>query len=103
MHPDTFVELWTRRSVYRVDKTFHCVQVADRATGRDRTDHRCVGTRLGGGRRTQGSQVTITVPLPVPGARALFDERGEHAVLTGTIERVIVQTQRVMLGRSTSL
>jgi hypothetical protein len=99
-HALPLVEIWTRRSIYRIDARLACIQVADRATGSEQRNHRCIGARLGGGRTAHGEQVIVTFPLPVPGARAFFQDRCEHAVLTGTVERVLVQTSEVMLQRT---
>ena len=89
-------EIWTKRSIYEIDASMRCVRVTNRASGELAEGHRCIGARVGGGRRFDGNELTVTYPLPVPGARALFQEGeddDERVSMTSDVQRVIVRTR----------
>jgi hypothetical protein len=92
--PWHYVQLWTAQRIYAFDLAMTCVAVVDRAGGGP-VEEQLVGASLTGGQLTQGGNVKMVYPLPVPGTQAVLETKpvaGKASfVRTPPLERVLVR------------
>ena len=93
-HEWTFVEIWTRNTIYALDSRLVCIAVVDQATRRTHSDHALVGARLVGGQRRDGEAMELSHPFPRPGSEAVFEQSKGRQVRfsqTSTVTRVVLR------------
>lgn len=92
--PWTFLEIWTRNTIYALDARLICVDVIDQASKRSLTDHPLRGARLVGGQMREGEAMELSHPFPRPGSEAVFEQaQGRHVRFsqTSTVTRVVMR------------
>jgi hypothetical protein len=92
---EAFVEVWTRNTVYVLDRALRCVALMDRAT-EARLEAPPLGATLAGGALLEAGTAATYWPLPVEGSVALFVDSNKHArvvALTSRVERVVVHVR----------
>ena len=93
-HEWTFVEVWTRNTVYELDARLVCIAVTDQSTRREHAEHTLLGARLVGGQRRDGEAMELSHPFPRPGSEAVFEQsRGRQVRFsqTSTVTRVVLR------------
>ncbi|MFK7985773.1 MAG: hypothetical protein AB8I08_07045 [Sandaracinaceae bacterium] len=93
-HEWTFVEIWTRNTIYALDSHLKCIAVVDQSTRRAHTDHALIGARLVGGQRRDGEAMELSHPFPRPGSEAVFEQSKGRQVRfsqTSTVTRVVLR------------
>jgi hypothetical protein len=98
---ETVIEVWTARSLYKLDRGFRCIGVVDRDTGKEDPKSRVKGALLAGGERRRGESYDFFLPLPVPGTQAVFsDPRNARVPVarTSSVERVVLRLRKVVLS-----
>lgn len=92
--PWTFLEIWTRNTIYALDARLHCVDVIDQGTKRSLLDHPLRGARLVGGQIREGDAMELSHPFPRPGSEAVFEQaQGRHVRFsqTSSVTRVVMR------------
>jgi hypothetical protein len=92
--PWTFLEIWTRNTIYALDARLHCVDVIDQATKKSLLDHPLRGARLVGGQIREGETMELSHPFPRPGSEAVFEQaQGRHVRFsqTSSVTRVVMR------------
>lgn len=92
--PWTFLEIWTRNTIYALDARLHCVDVIDQASKRSLLDHPLRGARLVGGQVREGDAMELSHPFPRPGSEAVFEQaQGRHVRFsqTSSVTRVVMR------------
>jgi len=92
--PWTFLEIWTRNTIYALDARLHCIDVIDQATKRSLLDHPLRGARLVGGQIREGDAMELSHPFPRPGSEAVFEQaQGRHVRFsqTSSVTRVVMR------------
>ncbi len=93
-HEWTFVEIWTRNTIYALDSRLVCIAVVDQNTRRDHPDHALLGARLVGGQQRDGESMELSHPFPRPGSEAVFEQSKGRQVRfsqTSTVTRVVMR------------
>jgi hypothetical protein len=101
----TFVEVWTRNTIYALDSRLRCVDVIDQGSKRSVPDHALLGARLVGGQSRDGDAMELSHPFPRPGSEAVFEQsRGRQVRFsqTSSVTRVVLRL-RVLSVASDSL
>lgn len=104
-HEWTFVEVWTRNTIYALDSRLVCIAVVDQSTRRAHPDHALLGARLVGGQQRDGEAMELSHPFPRPGSEAVFEQSKGRQVRfsqTSTVTRVVLRL-RVLTVASDSL
>ncbi|HJL19436.1 MAG TPA: hypothetical protein RMH99_27465 [Sandaracinaceae bacterium LLY-WYZ-13_1] len=104
-HEWTFVEIWTRNTIYALDSRLVCIAVVDQNTRRSHPDHALIGARLVGGQRRDGEAMELSHPFPRPGSEAVFEQSKGRQVRfsqTSTVTRVVLRL-RVLTVASDNL
>jgi hypothetical protein len=104
-HDWTFVEIWTRNTIYALDSRLVCIAVIDQNTRRNHPDHALLGARLVGGQRRDGESMELSHPFPRPGSEAVFEQSKGRQVRfsqTSTVTRVVLRL-RVLTVASDNL
>jgi hypothetical protein len=104
-HEWTFVEIWTRNTIYALDSRLVCIAVVDQNTRRTHPDHALIGARLVGGQRRDGEAMELSHPFPRPGSEAVFEQSKGRQVRfsqTSTVTRVVLRL-RVLTVASDNL
>lgn len=104
-HEWTFVEIWTRNTIYALDSRLVCIAVIDQNTRRNHPDHALIGARLVGGQRRDGEAMELSHPFPRPGSEAVFEQSKGRQVRfsqTSTVTRVVLRL-RVLTVASDNL
>lgn len=104
-HDWTFVEIWTRNTIYALDSRLVCIAVVDQNTRRTHPDHALIGARLVGGQRRDGEAMELSHPFPRPGSEAVFEQAKGRQVRfsqTSTVTRVVLRL-RVLTVASDNL
>jgi hypothetical protein len=100
--PWRMVEIWTRNRVYTLDQTMACVEVVDRATRKQVTDHPFLGLRMVGGQHRDGDSIELSHPFPRPGTEAVFEHRSGRRdgsfSRTSAVTRVILRLHIVTVA-----
>lgn len=94
----SWLEVWTRNSVYIVDSRMQCLEVRATGGGEPTPGHPFVGTRLVGGQWHGEDGVELSYPLPRPGSCAVFEGRRANKrrfSRTSAVERVVMRLQVV--------
>lgn len=92
--PWTFLEIWTRNTIYALDARLSCIDVIDQATKRSLLDHPLRGARLVGGQIREGDAMELSHPFPRPGSEAVFEQaQGRHVRFsqTSSVTRVVMR------------
>lgn len=92
--PWTFLEIWTRNTIYALDARLHCVDVIDQASKKSLLDHPLRGARLVGGQIREGDTMELSHPFPRPGSEAVFEQaQGRHVRFSQTsgVTRVVMR------------
>ena len=92
--PWTFLEIWTRNTIYALDARLHCVDVIDQASKRSLLDHPLRGARLVGGQVREGDAMELSHPFPRPGSEAVFEQAQRRHVRfsqTSSVTRVVMR------------
>lgn len=93
-HEWTFVEIWTRNTIYALDSRLVCIAVVDQSTRRSHPDHALLGARLVGGQQRDGESMELSHPFPRPGSEAVFEQAKGRQVRfsqTSTVTRVVLR------------
>jgi hypothetical protein len=93
-HEWTFVEIWTRNTIYALDSRLVCIAVVDQNTRRSHPDHALIGARLVGGQRRESEGMELSHPFPRPGSEAVFEQSKGRQVRfsqTSTVTRVVLR------------
>lgn len=93
-HEWTFVEIWTRNTIYQLDSRLVCIAVVDQSSRRSHPDHALVGARLVGGQQRDGDSMELSHPFPRPGSEAVFEQSKGRQVRfsqTSTVTRVVMR------------
>lgn len=93
-HEWTFVEIWTRNTIYALDSRLVCIAVVDQNTRRAHSEHALIGARLVGGQRRDGDAMELSHPFPRPGSEAVFEQSKGRQVRfsqTSTVTRVVLR------------
>ncbi len=101
----TFVEIWTRNTIYALDSRLVCIAVIDQQTRRSHPDHALLGARLVGGQQRDGESMELSHPFPRPGSEAVFEQSKGRQVRfsqTSTVTRVVLRL-RVLTVASDNL
>jgi hypothetical protein len=104
-HEWTFVEIWTRNTIYALDSRLVCIAVIDQNSRRTHPDHALLGARLVGGQRRDGDSMELSHPFPRPGSEAVFEQSKGRQVRfsqTSTVTRVVLRL-RVLTVASDNL
>lgn len=104
-HEWTFVEVWTRNTIYALDSRLVCIAVVDQSSRRAHADHALLGARLVGGQRRDGDSMELSHPFPRPGSEAVFEQTKGRQVRfsqTSTVTRVVLRL-RVLTVASDNL
>lgn len=95
-------EIWTAHRVYSLDARMICVRVVDLATGRSDTRHPFLGAQLVGGQMKNGELNELVVPVPPPGAEAVFQKKDKagriRLSVTSRVSRVLLHVQHVRVS-----
>jgi hypothetical protein len=92
--PWTFLEIWTRNTIYALDARLMCIDVIDQSTKRSLLDHPLRGARLVGGQVREGDAMELSHPFPRPGSEAVFEQtQGRHVRFsqTSSVTRVVMR------------
>lgn len=92
--PWTFLEIWTRNTIYQLDASLTCIDVIDQGTRRSIADHALRGARLVGGQSRDGDAMELSHPFPRPGSEAVFEQAsGRHVRFsqTSSVTRVVMR------------
>jgi hypothetical protein len=92
--PWTFLEIWTRNTIYALDARLTCVDVIDQGSKRSLNDHPLRNARLVGGQMREGEAMELSHPFPRPGSEAVFEQaQGRHVRFsqTSTVTRVVMR------------
>jgi hypothetical protein len=92
--PWTFLEIWTRNTIYALDSRLFCIDVLDQGTKRSLLDHPLRGARLVGGQVREGDAMELSHPFPRPGSEAVFEQaQGRHVRFsqTSSVTRVVMR------------
>ena len=87
-------EIWTARSVYEFDRQLRCIAVRDAQTSAAKDHHKCVGTRLIGGRRIGNQIIDVSSPIPALGHSALLGNDEHSTIVTSPVTRVVMYMWR---------
>lgn len=93
-HAWTFVEIWTRNTIYALDSRLVCIAVIDQTTRRSHPEHALLGARLVGGQRRDGESMELSHPFPRPGSEAVFEQSKGRQVRfsqTSSVTRVVLR------------
>ena len=93
-HEWTFVEIWTRNTIYALDSRLVCIAVVDQNTRRAHAEHALIGARLVGGQKRDGEAMELSHPFPRPGSEAVFEQSKGRQVRfsqTSTVTRVVLR------------
>ncbi len=104
-HEWTFVEIWTRNTIYALDSRLVCIAVIDQNTRRAHADHALLGARLVGGQLRDGESMELSHPFPRPGSEAVFEQSKGRQVRfsqTSSVTRVVLRL-RVLTVSSDNL
>lgn len=104
-HEWTFVEIWTRNTIYALDSRLVCIAVIDQNSRRSHPDHALLGARLVGGQQRDGESMELSHPFPRPGSEAVFEQSKGRQVRfsqTSTVTRVVLRL-RVLTVASDNL
>lgn len=104
-HDWTFVEIWTRNTIYALDSRLVCIAVVDQSSRRTHSEHALIGARLVGGQRRDGDAMELSHPFPRPGSEAVFEQSKGRQVRfsqTSTVTRVVLRL-RVLTVASDNL
>lgn len=104
-HEWTFVEIWTRNTIYALDSRLVCIAVIDQSSRRNHPDHALLGARLVGGQQRDGESMELSHPFPRPGSEAVFEQSKGRQVRfsqTSTVTRVVLRL-RVLTVASDNL
>lgn len=104
-HDWTFVEVWTRNTIYALDARLVCIEVVDQSSRRPHPEHALLGARLVGGQRRDGESMELSHPFPRPGSEAVFEQSKGRQVRfsqTSSVTRVVLRL-RVLTVASDSL
>ncbi len=104
-HEWTFVEIWTRNTIYALDSRLVCIAVIDQSSRRSHPDHALLGARLVGGQQRDGESMELSHPFPRPGSEAVFEQTKGRQVRfsqTSTVTRVVLRL-RVLTVASDNL
>lgn len=104
-HEWTFVEIWTRNTIYALDSRLVCIAVIDQNSRRNHPDHALLGARLVGGQQRDGESMELSHPFPRPGSEAVFEQSKGRQVRfsqTSTVTRVVLRL-RVLTVASDNL
>jgi hypothetical protein len=104
-HAWTFVEIWTRNTIYALDSRLVCIAVVDQTTRRAHGEHPLLGARLVGGQRRDGESMELSHPFPRPGSEAVFEQSKGRQVRfsqTSSVTRVVLRL-RVLTVASDNL
>ncbi len=104
-HDWTFVEIWTRNTIYALDSRLVCIAVIDQSSRRSHPDHALLGARLVGGQQRDGESMELSHPFPRPGSEAVFEQAKGRQVRfsqTSTVTRVVLRL-RVLTVASDNL
>ncbi len=92
--PWTFLEIWTRNTIYALDARLVCIDVIDQSTKRSLTEHPLRNARLVGGQMREGDAMELSHPFPRPGSEAVFEQaQGRHVRFsqTSSVTRVVMR------------
>lgn len=92
--PWTFLEIWTRNTIYALDARLFCIDVIDQGSKRSLMDHPLRGARLVGGQVREGESMELSHPFPRPGSEAVFEQtQGRHVRFsqTSSVTRVVMR------------
>jgi hypothetical protein len=92
--PWTFLEIWTRNTIYQLDSSLLCIEVIDQGTRRAIANHPLHGARLVGGQSRDGDAMELSHPFPRPGSEAVFEQSsGRHVRFSQTspVMRVVMR------------
>jgi len=104
-HEWTFVEIWTRNTIYALDSHLVCIAVIDQNSRRPHADHALLGARLVGGQLRDGETMELSHPFPRPGSEAVFEQSKGRQVRfsqTSSVTRVVLRL-RVLTVSSDNL
>lgn len=104
-HEWTFVEIWTRNTIYALDSHLVCIAVIDQNTRRAHGEHALLGARLVGGQLRDGETMELSHPFPRPGSEAVFEQSKGRQVRfsqTSSVTRVVLRL-RVLTVSSDNL
>ncbi|MBX3270912.1 MAG: hypothetical protein KF729_11670 [Sandaracinaceae bacterium] len=104
-HDWTFVEIWTRNTIYALDSRLVCIAVIDQNTRRAHAEHALLGARLVGGQLRDGESMELSHPFPRPGSEAVFEQSKGRQVRfsqTSGVTRVVLRL-RVLTVSSDNL
>jgi hypothetical protein len=90
----TFVEIWTRNTIYALDSRLVCIDVIDQHSRRSINEHALLGARLVGGQRRDGDAMELSHPFPRPGSEAVFEQSKGRQVRfsqTSSVTRVVMR------------
>ncbi|MGE3632678.1 MAG: hypothetical protein AB7P00_22480 [Sandaracinaceae bacterium] len=93
-HAWTFVEIWTRNTIYALDSRLMCIAVIDQSSRRPHPEHALLGARLVGGQRRDGESMELSHPFPRPGSEAVFEQSKGRQVRfsqTSSVTRVVLR------------
>jgi hypothetical protein len=104
-HEWTFVEIWTRNTIYALDSRLVCIAVVDQTSRKSHGEHALLNARLVGGQRRDGDSMELSHPFPRPGSEAVFEQTKGRQVRfsqTSTVTRVVLRL-RVLTVASDNL
>ena len=104
-HDWTFVEIWTRNTIYALDSHLVCIVVIDQTSRKIHSDHALRGARLVGGQLRDGESMELSHPFPRPGSEAVFEQTKGRQVRfsqTSSVTRVVLRL-RVLTVSSDAL
>ena len=90
----TFVEVWTRNTIYALDAKLRCIEVINQANQKPDANHALLHARLVGGQRRTDQGMELSHPFPRPGSEAVFEQvRGKQVrfTQTSTVTRVVLR------------
>lgn len=105
-HDWTFVEIWTRNTIYQLDSHLVCIAVVDQSTRRSHPDHALMGARLVGGQRRDGESMELSHPFPRPGSEAVFEQSKGRQVRfsqTSSVTRVVLRLRVLTVSSDNAL
>ena len=104
-HDWTFVEIWTRNTIYALDSRLVCIAVIDQNSRQTHAGHALLGARLVGGQLRDGESMELSHPFPRPGSEAVFEQSKGRQVRfsqTSSVTRVVLRL-RVLTVSSDNL
>src|SRR5690606_24999295 len=102
----TFVEVWTRNTIYALDSRLVCIAVIDQQSRRSHLDHALLGARLVGGQQRDSESMELSHPFPRPGSEAVFEQSKGRQVRfsqTSTVTRVVLRLRVLTVARDNLL